>query len=162
MPSFDTVLEPNLVEVKNAVEQSNKEIGTRFDFKGSSAKVEQKDKELTLFADSDFQLEQVLQVPSQEVITRDNAMVTVDGVANRQGCLIPVADGIAIETQHARREAAEAPPSPSPPGGLRSWSAGVVARLLSHTCACINARARGRSPCEAPVEGRVRRRLTIE
>ena len=62
MPSFDTVLEPNLVEVKNAVEQSNKEIGTRFDFKGSSAKVEQKDKELTLFADSDFQLEQVLQV----------------------------------------------------------------------------------------------------
>ncbi|MEX8504723.1 YajQ family cyclic di-GMP-binding protein [Leptothrix ochracea] len=62
MPSFDTVLEPNLVEVKNAIEQSNKEIGTRFDFKGSDARIEQKEKELTLFADSDFQLGQVTDV----------------------------------------------------------------------------------------------------
>ena len=59
MPSFDTVLEPNFVEVRNAVDQSNKEIGTRFDFKGSDARVEHKDKELTLYADSDFQLGQV-------------------------------------------------------------------------------------------------------
>ncbi len=59
MPSFDTVLEPNLVEVKNAIDQSNKEIGTRFDFKGSDARIEQKDKEITLYADSDFQLQQV-------------------------------------------------------------------------------------------------------
>ena len=59
MPSFDTVLEPNLVEVKNAVEQTAKEIGTRFDFKGSSAAVELKDKEITLYGDSDFQIGQV-------------------------------------------------------------------------------------------------------
>lgn len=59
MPSFDTVLEPNLVEVKNAVDQTAKEIGTRFDFKGSSAAVELKDKEITLFGDSDFQISQV-------------------------------------------------------------------------------------------------------
>jgi cyclic-di-GMP-binding protein len=59
MPSFDTVLEPNLVEVKNAVEQTQREIGTRFDFKGSSAAVELKDKEITLFGDADFQLQQV-------------------------------------------------------------------------------------------------------
>lgn len=62
MPSFDTVLEPNLVEVRNAIEQSNKEIGTRFDFKGSSSKIEQKDKEITLYADSDFQLGQVMDI----------------------------------------------------------------------------------------------------
>ncbi|MCK6423476.1 MAG: YajQ family cyclic di-GMP-binding protein [Burkholderiaceae bacterium] len=62
MPSFDTVLEPNLVEVKNAIDQSNKEIGTRFDFKGSDARIEQKDKELTLYADSDFQLQQVTDI----------------------------------------------------------------------------------------------------
>ena len=62
MPSFDVVCEADMVEVKNAVEQSNKEITTRFDFKGSSAKVEQKEKELTLFADSDFQLNQVYDV----------------------------------------------------------------------------------------------------
>ena len=62
MPSFDTVLEPNLVEVKNAVDQTAKEIGTRFDFKGSSARIEQKDKELTVYADSDFQIGQVMDI----------------------------------------------------------------------------------------------------
>jgi uncharacterized protein YajQ (UPF0234 family) len=62
MPSFDTVLEPNLVEVKNAVDQTAKEIGTRFDFKGSSARVELKEKELTVWADSDFQIGQVLDI----------------------------------------------------------------------------------------------------
>jgi uncharacterized protein YajQ (UPF0234 family) len=63
MPSFDTVLEPNLVELRNAVDQSNKEIGTRFDFKGSDARIESSDKgtdkSLTLYADSDFQISQV-------------------------------------------------------------------------------------------------------
>ncbi len=62
MPSFDTVLEPNLVEVKNAVEQTAKEIGTRFDFKGSSARIELKEKEITLYADSDFQIGQVVDI----------------------------------------------------------------------------------------------------
>lgn len=62
MPSFDAMLEPNLVEVRNAVDQTAKEVGTRFDFKGSSARVELKDEELTLWADSDFQIGQVLDV----------------------------------------------------------------------------------------------------
>ena len=59
MPSFDTVCEANLVEVKNAVENTAKEIGTRFDFRGTSAGIELKDKEITLFGDADFQLQQV-------------------------------------------------------------------------------------------------------
>ena len=62
MPSFDTVLDPNMVEVKNAVDQTGKEIGTRFDFKGSSARIELKDKEVTLFADNEFQLGQVFDI----------------------------------------------------------------------------------------------------
>jgi uncharacterized protein YajQ (UPF0234 family) len=62
MPSFDAVLDPNLVEVRNAVDQTAKEIGTRFDFKGSSARVELKEKELTVYADSDFQIGQVLDI----------------------------------------------------------------------------------------------------
>jgi len=62
MPSFDIVCEANLVEVKNAVEQANKEITNRFDFKGSDARVEQKERELTLFADDDFKLGQVRDV----------------------------------------------------------------------------------------------------
>jgi uncharacterized protein YajQ (UPF0234 family) len=59
MPSFDTVCEADFVEVKNAVENTAKEIGTRFDFKGTSAAIELKDKEITLFGDADFQLQQV-------------------------------------------------------------------------------------------------------
>jgi cyclic-di-GMP-binding protein len=59
MPSFDTVLEADLVKVKNAVENTSKEIGTRFDFKGTSASIELKDKDITLIGDSDFQLDQI-------------------------------------------------------------------------------------------------------
>ena len=70
MPSFDVVSEADMIEVKNAVEQSNKEITTRFDFKGSSAKVEQKDTELTAFADSDFQLAQVRDVLTNKLAKR--------------------------------------------------------------------------------------------
>ena len=62
MPSFDVVSEADMIEVKNAVEQSNKEITTRFDFKGSDARVEHKENELTLFADAEFQLTQVMDV----------------------------------------------------------------------------------------------------
>ena len=59
MPSFDTVCDPDMVEVKNAVENAAKEIGTRFDFKGTSAAIELKDKDITLLGDADFQLQQV-------------------------------------------------------------------------------------------------------
>ncbi len=59
MPSFDTVLEADLVKVKNAVENTAKEVGTRFDFKGTSASIELKEKDITLIGDSDFQLDQI-------------------------------------------------------------------------------------------------------
>jgi uncharacterized protein YajQ (UPF0234 family) len=62
MPSFDIVSEINQVEVRNALDQANREISTRFDFKGSDARVEHKDKELTLYADDDFKLKQVTDV----------------------------------------------------------------------------------------------------
>ncbi|WP_022653719.1 YajQ family cyclic di-GMP-binding protein [Aquaspirillum serpens] len=59
MPSFDVVSEVDLVEVRNALEQANKEISTRYDFKGSDARIEQNEKVLTAFADAEFQLDQV-------------------------------------------------------------------------------------------------------
>ncbi|WP_075257519.1 YajQ family cyclic di-GMP-binding protein [Herbaspirillum camelliae] len=71
MPSFDTVCEANLVEVKNAVDQANKEISTRFDFKGTDARVEQKERELTAYADSDFQLSQVRDVLTDKMTKRN-------------------------------------------------------------------------------------------
>lgn len=64
MPSFDIVSEVNVHEVVNAVDQANREVGTRFDFKGSGAKYELKEKELivTLTAQSDFQLKQMMDI----------------------------------------------------------------------------------------------------
>jgi uncharacterized protein YajQ (UPF0234 family) len=66
MPSFDAVLEPDLVELRNAVDQASKEVANRFDFKGTSARLELADKgksrELTLYGDTDFQIAQVREV----------------------------------------------------------------------------------------------------
>ncbi len=62
MPSFDIVSQVNPQEVKNALEQAHKEISTRFDFKGSDARVEQKELELTVYADDEFKLGQVMDV----------------------------------------------------------------------------------------------------
>ena len=62
MPSFDIVSEVNQQEVKNALEQANKEIANRYDFKGSDARIEQKEMELTVFADDEFKLGQVMDV----------------------------------------------------------------------------------------------------
>ena len=62
MPSFDIVSEVNQQEVKNAIEQANKEITNRYDFKGSDARIEQKELELTVYADDEFKLGQVMDV----------------------------------------------------------------------------------------------------
>jgi uncharacterized protein YajQ (UPF0234 family) len=62
MPSFDIVSQVNEQEVKNAIEQANKEIANRFDFKGSDARIEHKERELTVFADDEFKLGQVMDV----------------------------------------------------------------------------------------------------
>ena len=56
MPSFDVVLEADMVEIRNAVDQANKEITNRFDFKGSDARIELNDKVMTTYADDDFKL----------------------------------------------------------------------------------------------------------
>ena len=62
MPSFDIVSEVDKQEVRNAIDQVNKEVSTRFDFKGSDARVEQADYKLTIYADDEFKLAQVLDI----------------------------------------------------------------------------------------------------
>lgn len=71
MPSFDTVCEAELVEVKNAVDNTAKEIGTRFDFKGTAAAIEIKDKEITLIGDADFQLSQIEDILRNKLTKRN-------------------------------------------------------------------------------------------
>jgi uncharacterized protein YajQ (UPF0234 family) len=109
MPSFDSVLQPDLVELRNAVEQANKEIGTRFDFKGSDARVELADKgkerTLTLYADSDFQLGQVRDVLLAKLSKRgvDVRFVDLSAKPEKLGGdkfkqAVPVKTGIDSET----------------------------------------------------------------
>jgi cyclic-di-GMP-binding protein len=71
MPSFDIVSQVDRQEVKNAVEQTNKEISNRFDFKGSDARVEQADVALAVYADDEFKLGQVLDVLRQRLAKRN-------------------------------------------------------------------------------------------
>jgi uncharacterized protein YajQ (UPF0234 family) len=71
MPSFDTVCEPDMPEVRNAVDNTTKEITTRFDFKGTSASIALKDKEITLIGDAEFQLDQIMDVLTNKLTKRN-------------------------------------------------------------------------------------------
>ena len=71
MPSFDAVLEPDLIQVRNAVDQTAKEIANRFDFKGSSAKIELSDQTITAWADNEFQLGQLRDVLLAKMAKRE-------------------------------------------------------------------------------------------
>ena len=71
MPAFDTGCEANLVDVKNGVENTVKEITTRFDFKGTSAAIDIKDKEITLLGDAPFQLDQIDDVLRNKLTKRN-------------------------------------------------------------------------------------------
>lgn len=70
MPSFDVLSEVDLVALRNAVDVANRKIGNRYDFKGTDARVEESDKVLTLFGDSDFQLDQMKAVLLPEMTSK--------------------------------------------------------------------------------------------
>jgi uncharacterized protein YajQ (UPF0234 family) len=103
MPSFDTVCEANQVEVKHAVENSAKEIGTRFDFKGTPAAIEIKDKEITLIGNADFQLTQIEDILHSKLAKRGVDVRFLDrGEVQKMGgdrvkLLIKVRNGIETE-----------------------------------------------------------------
>jgi cyclic-di-GMP-binding protein len=71
MPSFDTVCEADMTEIRNGVENAIKEIATRFDFKGTGAKLELKEKEITMTGDADFQLVQIDDVLRNKLTKRN-------------------------------------------------------------------------------------------
>ena len=103
MPSFDTECEADLVEVKNAVDNTAKEIGTRFDFKGTSAAIELKDKDITLIGDSDFQLQQIDDILRNKLAKRNVDVRFLDkGDVQKMGGdkvkqVVKVRNGIASE-----------------------------------------------------------------
>ena len=105
MPSFDIVSEVNQVEVHNAVDQANKEVSTRFDFKGSDSRIEmnEKEKTLTVFADDDFKLGQVRDVLTAKLAKRGvdiRCLKLGDGETisgNKMKQLVTVREGIEQE-----------------------------------------------------------------
>ncbi len=108
MPSFDIVSEVEKTEVKNAVEQTNKEVSTRFDFKGSDARVEQAELVLTLFADNEFQLGQVQDILNGKLTKRgvdirsldiSDKIEKVSGNKVKRSCTVKVG----IETELAKK-----------------------------------------------------------
>jgi len=78
MPSFDVVSEVDLQEVRNAVDQANREVGTRFDFKGVDAKFDQNDAEIKLTAEQEFQLKQMLDILRQKLVKRKVDIASMD------------------------------------------------------------------------------------
>ncbi len=103
MPSFDIVSEVNLHELSNAVDQSNRELSTRFDFKGSDAHVEYQDTSLTLQAENEFQLNQMTDILHKKLAKRGVEIASLEAgqveIKNRQARLpMTVKQGIDKET----------------------------------------------------------------
>ncbi len=108
MPSFDIVSEVDKTEVKNAIEQTNKEVGTRFDFKGSDARVEQAELVLTVHADNEFQLGQVQDILNAKLSKRgvdircleiSEKIEKVSGNKVKRSCTVKVG----VETELAKK-----------------------------------------------------------
>jgi uncharacterized protein YajQ (UPF0234 family) len=98
MPSFDIVSEVEKEEVKNAVEQTNKEVSTRFDFKGSNVRVEQVELKLTVWADNEFQLDQaqdILNAKLLKCLEVSDKIEKVSGNKVKRSCDVKV--GVEIE-----------------------------------------------------------------
>ena len=108
MPSFDIVSEVDKTEVKNAVEQTNKEVSTRFDFKGTDARVEQAELVLTVFADNEFQLGQVQDILNGRLTKRgvdirsldiSDKIEKISGNKVKRSCTVKVG----VETELAKK-----------------------------------------------------------
>ncbi len=103
MPSFDIVSEVDLHEVSNAVDQTNREVGTRFDFKGSDAGAVQNKEQLSLHAENEFQLRQVLDILHIKMAKRGIDITAlkespVQTSGNRASMAITVRQGIDQDT----------------------------------------------------------------
>ena len=102
MPSFDVVSKTDQHEVTNAVDQTNRDIGTRFDFKGTDARVELSKNTLTLIAPTDFQLKQVDEIlrnklAKRQVDVRSLEYKDADVKLNEARQIVEVKQGIAAD-----------------------------------------------------------------
>jgi uncharacterized protein YajQ (UPF0234 family) len=99
MPSFDIVSEVDMHEVANAVDQTNREVGARFDFKGTDSRVERNEAVLTVHSDSEFQVRQILDILHQKLARRGVDIEAleqgeIESRGNRASLVITVRQGI--------------------------------------------------------------------
>lgn len=99
MPSFDIVSEVDMHEIANAVDQTNREVGNRFDFKGSDSRVEHTESTLTLHSDNEFQIKQILDILHKKMAKRgiDIAALSEGDIVssgNKASLVITVRQGI--------------------------------------------------------------------
>ncbi|MBI4695742.1 MAG: YajQ family cyclic di-GMP-binding protein [Gammaproteobacteria bacterium] len=78
MPSFDVVSEINMHELTNAVDQANREIANRFDFKGTNTRVEQNEYEMSIIAEGEFQVKQVAEILQGKIAKRGIDLVSLE------------------------------------------------------------------------------------
>lgn len=102
MPSFDVVSEVNMQEARNAVDQANREVGTRFDFKGTDANYELQESKITVRAKTEFQIQQMLDILQNKLIKRGIAIGSleigkVETTLNEARQTVTVKQGIDIE-----------------------------------------------------------------
>lgn len=106
MPSFDAVSEVDLHELSNAVDQANREVGTRYDLKGTDTKIELNERELTLIAEADFQIKQVLDILYNKLVSRKidiKCLESGDVVKSGKGVRMPVTAKHGIEKELAKK-----------------------------------------------------------
>lgn len=106
MPTFDIVSEVDMPEVNNAIDQAKREVGTRFDFKGVDATFELKEKTVTLKADAEFQLDQMLEILKGKLVKRNvDAKSLSTGEVSKSGkqCLLDLTIVQGIEADEARK-----------------------------------------------------------
>jgi uncharacterized protein YajQ (UPF0234 family) len=106
MPTFDIVSEVDMPEVNNAIDQAKREVGTRFDFKGVDATFELKDKTVTMTAESEFQLDQMLDILKGKMVKRNVDVKSLStGEVQKSGkqCTLDVTIQQGIEAEVARK-----------------------------------------------------------
>lgn len=102
MPSFDVVSEVNMQEARNAVDQANREVSTRFDFKGTDANYQLQETKITARAKTEFQIQQMLDILQSKLIKRGIAIGSleigkVETTLNEARQTVTIKQGIDIE-----------------------------------------------------------------
>ena len=131
MPTFDIVSQVDMQEVRNAVDQAQRELATRFDFKGTESTVELHDMELRLHSATEDRLRAVVQVVEEKLVKRKVSLKALD-----YGKVEEAAKGTARQTVTLRPASSPTTPGPSTAGSRTTAPRACPPRPRATRCAC--------------------------